>query len=300
MLKRINLKYLLPLMTVAALALCLPAYAHVPHIPLSDSSPEDPYYVSSQTAIMGACFTVQDTHPPRGAAQIDVDTVKMVLTAEDFDESLTITGFVDEGGEDTDNGTENTEADDEHDDNQIPLIVTENGVTGRKLYVDTYLAACDTYAETLPIVAIVGPEQEQLPADNGSIALPFTLQEGQGIRIIQNLEQGEIHYEPFTYKSYFKQNSASVILTRPGDYFIHSWIPDNKPGDITLTIGHIEYFGTKELVRSLLLNSWQIYDKDITSEQCVQELEELDGPNPTPREVIEKLYDTFGPHEHEE
>jgi hypothetical protein len=279
--------------------------AHVPYVPVRDSSLQRPYVIPGWSAVMGKSITVQDVHAPRGESSVDVDTVKMTLIEDDFDPALTLNGFIFEEEEECeDNETEcHGEEGHEHDTNTsepVPLVVTENGITGRKLYIKTNVAACRTYASVLPTIAVVGPVQEELPQDTGSLDLPFSLEEGQGIKILENSQQGEVWYDRFTYKSYYGQNSMSLILTKAGDYYVHYWVPDGAWGEIVLELGHIESYGPREILRSLTFNFWQIYDGDISSSTCRDEVEELDGPNPTLSEVLEQLRDEFVPEDNEE
>ena len=127
----------------------------------------------------------------------------------------------------------------------------------------------------------------------GDEALPFPVAADQGVFIIENETQGELWYEHFSYKSLYRHNGADVILTEVGDYTVYIWEPENNPGDYILELGHIEVFGQPELLRSLRYNFWQIWDFDVHSQTCRDQLLEMDGENPTFIAVMISLYNTF-------
>lgn len=248
--------------------------AHVPYRPPFDSSQSIPYHVHQFSAELGKSIAIYDQLNKSG----DVDVFSFSLNEEDFAHDLTMNGFTEEDATKRD----------------IPLIVTdENGVTGRLLHIGSLVPACGTYTGLLPSIAIVGPQQANLLPFEGDIELPFKLEEGEGIYLIENPEQGELWYEEFTFKSYFYQQKRDISLTEPGFYKIFVWSPEEMKGDYVIELGHVEVFGLKEILRSLGLVLPIIYDNEIHSSQCKDELKALDGKNPGFFEVINFYKDMF-------
>ncbi|PKL39921.1 MAG: hypothetical protein CVV44_06780 [Spirochaetae bacterium HGW-Spirochaetae-1] len=260
------------------LALTPPLAAHVAYHERYDYSTSRPYKIKQEIEKSIALYS-------HFSSPEDLDMVTFTLEDSDFDPALTLNGQFGEVEE----GQESLENEDH------PLVVTDdNGVTGRRFHVGSLVPGCASYAMILPIVAIVGPEQEYLPAWEGSEHLPFTLQEGQGMMILDNEEQGDLWYEKFTFKSYFDQKKTSIILSRPGTYLVYVWEPRGNTGDYVLELGDIEVFGVPEIIRAMWYENYLVYDGEITCQECVDELEEVDGPNPTIWEIIDRLMFIIG------
>lgn len=258
---------------IALISFSITTMAHIPYRPPIDSSEQLPYHVHQFSAELGKSIAIYD----QLNSENDIDVFSFSLNEEDFDPNTTMNGFTE----------------DDHTKRDIPLIVTdENGVTGRLLHLGSLVPACNTYFDLLPNIAIVGPEQENLPAYDGD-DLPFELEEGEGVYLITNDEQGEEWYEEFTFKSYYYQNTIDIALTETGFYKIYVWSPEGVKGDYVLEMGHVEVFGLKEILRSLALVMPIIYDNEIHSKQCKSELKDLDGKNPSFWDVINFYKDMF-------
>ncbi|MCP4746391.1 MAG: hypothetical protein GY874_09665 [Desulfobacteraceae bacterium] len=175
------------------------------------------------------------------------------------------------------------------------LIVTdENGVTGRLLHIAPLVPACEVYQDILLTIAIAGPKQEYLlPADE-SVNLPFDTDDSQGVYIVNNDVQGDIWYEQYSFKSYFYQKKTDIILTKAGQYRIYVWQASGAIGDYVVEIGNIEFFGFKEIVRSAFWLEHLVYDGEIRSGQCKEQLKKVDGENPTQAELIKYFIDMLG------
>jgi len=108
----------------------------------------------------------------------------------------------------------------------------------------------DYYEEFLPAYALVGPG---LPQPNQS--LPFSLPDGYGAVVMNNLEPGEereTFYEPFGGKSYYKGPIYQTNLSTRGTYYVYCWDPYNQGGDYTMVIGRKERFGPLDILRALI------------------------------------------------
>jgi hypothetical protein len=176
------------------------------------------------------------------------------------------------------------------------VVVAANGKRGRQLHVGSLVPACQVYANILPTIAIVGPSQDTLPAYDGSVNLPknLELESGQGVMFLQNPAQGPIWYEKFSYKSYFDQNSADIILTEPGEYRIYVWNTTSDIGDYVLETGDVEVFGLPEIMQTLFWVTHIIYDGEIRNPTCNQQLEKLNGRNPSLIKIITDYEKMFG------
>lgn len=176
------------------------------------------------------------------------------------------------------------------------LIVTdENGVTGRKLHLGTLVPACGVYADLRPTVAVVGPLQTNLPAYDGSVPLPADVEidDDEGIFILENPVQGPVWYEHFTYKSYFDGPKDQIVVDKDGKYKIYVWEPSGLTGDYVLEVGDIEVFGLFEILQSIQWVCHIALDGEIMNETCEDQLEALDGPNPTCSQVMQDMIDQF-------
>lgn len=259
---------------VVLLALCATSlYAHVPYHESHDTGIAKPFKIKT---VLEKSIAIYSHFDESG----DVDVATFVLDEGDFDPSLTLYGQYGEPAE----GQEGLENEDH------PLLVTdENGITGRRLHLGSLVPGCASYGDALPVVAVVGPRQEYLRPHDGSIGLPFTLQDDQGVYLLNNPVQGELWLEKFTFKSYFDQAKANITLTQPGKYWIYVWDPSGSEADYVLEIGDIEVFGAPEIIQALWYEWWLVNDGEIRCAECREELVVVDGPNPTPLEVIEKL-----------
>ncbi len=196
----------------------------------------------------------------------DVDMLYFRLDDDDFNPGLTLTGLKDES---------------------FQLVSTdENGVTGRKLHLGSLVPGCAVYGDILPVIAVVGPLQEYLQPPDGNISLPFRVGDDEGVYIIQNETQGDLWFEKFTFKSYFDQEKADIILNKEGKYKIYAWEPFGRTGDYVLEVGYVEVFGFQEILRSLIWIEHLVNDGEISCSLCKQQLKELDGPNPSLNDVI--------------
>ncbi|GAB6096202.1 hypothetical protein JCM14469_24550 [Desulfatiferula olefinivorans] len=174
--------------------------------------------------------------------------------------------------------------------NDIAEIVTDDhGVTGRKLYLGTMVPACDAYSDVRPMVAVVGPAQENLPKPERTEGLPFRMCGSEGMALLTNPEQGEAWYESYTYKSYYDQNNLDIVVNKAGLYRIYIWEPNGNVGDYVVEIGEKEVWGAAEIIRASFWIFHLVEDGEISCRECKEQLEALDGPNPGFTEVIDNL-----------
>jgi hypothetical protein len=206
----------------------------------------------------------------------DVDTYGFTLQGDAFDGSATLTDI---------DGVVND-----------LVVAAPNGKLGRLLHIGSLVPACQAYASVLPTVAVVGPMQDALPTYDGSVIVPkgMEIRAGEGVMFLPNQTQGPVWYEKFTYKSYFDQNQADIVVTEEGQYRIYVWDADGGIGDYVLETGNIEVFGFREVMQTLFWVTHVIYDGEISSKTCKQQLAELDGPNPNMKKVLEDYQSMFG------
>lgn len=260
-----------PMLVISALTLAITsaASAHVPTVLPRDTPANCAVGVPMPIEKSAAVYATFE-YPG------DVDSYGFSFSSESFDASLALTDI---------RGVANR------------LIVTApNGKPGRVLHVGSLVPACQIYASVLPTVAIVGPAQDALPAYDGSVAIPagVELKTGQGVTFLQNPNQGPVWYEEFSYKSYFDQNSADLVVTEQGEYRIYVWDANTNVGDYVLEIGQIEVFGFPEIMQALFWVTHIIYDGEISNNTCKQQLEALDGRNPSVFKVISDYEKMFG------
>jgi len=272
-------RILTPLIIVLMLAVSSSAFAQVPYVPKTDTSQWDPFYILSSSSVLGKSIAIYENF----LSDDDLDAFSFRLLEDDFDTDLSLNGFTRDDTPPIAN-------------RDVPLIVTDDdNVTGRKIFLQTQTFACQAYSNMLPTIALVGPVQEYLPPHDGETVLPFKLHSDQGICIIENDPRGDtrIEYDTNTFKSLVELKGADFILTKPGLYKIYVWEPNGNTGSYRLKMGHIQSLHEAEIARSLHYIFWQVHDGDIPSEECQQQLTELDGPNPTSSEAIEVLIDTL-------
>ncbi len=255
------MKRVLLMASIFVLAASSWAFAHIPNILTHDTTAD--YSVSINAPIEKSVAYYATFEFPG-----DVDTYGFTLAASDFDPSLTLT--------------------------DIKKVVNKlvvnapNGMPGRLLHVGSLVPACGVYANMLPTVAIVGPMQDALPAYDGSVALPagVNIAPHEGVLFLQNPTQGPIWYEKFTYKSYFNQKKADIIITEQGDYRIYIWDTNRNVGDYVLETGPIEVFGFAEIMQTLFWVEHIVYDGEISNCTCKNQLKALDGANPSVIKMI--------------
>ena len=210
----------------------------------------------------------------------DVDKAYFRLDDNDFKTDITMIGIV-EGQEG---------------DQKIPLVTQgAGGVPGRRLHVGSLVPGCETYDGILPTIAIIGPVQDSLPAYNGSIALPgaVNIAADEGVYILSNTVQGPLWYEKFTFKSYYDQNNADLVITKPGTYTVYIWDSASNTGDYVLEVGYVEKFGFQEILQSMFWINHLVQDGEISCAPCKDQLEVIDGPNPTFQEMIDTFKEVF-------
>lgn len=242
------------------------AFAHVPYVQTHDSHNVRVPDPMEKSMAFYATFESRN----------DVDLYSFRLDDDDFDSSLTLTGLGDE---------------------VFNLLVTDaNGVTGRKLHLGTLVPGCAAYEDILPMVAVVGPLQENLPAYDGSVELPFEVDEDEGVYLMNNETQGDLWYEKFTFKTYFDQEKSDIVLSEKGKYKVYVWEPSGNTGDYVLEMGYVEVFGFAEIMRSIVWLEHLANDGEIGCRECREQLQVVDREfnpeahgNPTLCELI-KFY----------
>lgn len=152
------------------------------------------------------------------------------------------------------------------------LTTCEGGVCGTQVHIGSMVPACSLYADVLPSVALVGPQQDSLPAPDDDENYPFEVESDEGVTVIYNEEQGETYYEPFTMKNYYRQNTAKVFLTEPGTYWIFYWEPGGVIGDYVMEVGDEEIWGFWEIIQALRNEWYLVHDREIHNKQCRREL----------------------------
>lgn len=119
------------------------------------------------------------------------------------------------------------------------------------VYIELIVPVVEEYYEDfLPCFALVGPNLPQ-----PSQQLPFTLPEGYGAIVKENLEPGETRetfYEPFGGKSYYYGPILDENITQPGTYYAYVWDPHQQGGDYVLVIGKGEFFGPIDIIRGII------------------------------------------------
>lgn len=244
------------------------AFAHVPDVITTDDYSkriDDPI---EQSVAMYASFETAG----------DVDKYYFYLHDSDFDST------------DDDNFLTDLK-DIEHE-----LVVTApNGQPGRLLHVGSLVPGCALYKNILPIVAIVGPLQDALPAYKGQVALPsgVKIESDEGVMFLNNTVQGPLWYEKFTYKSYFDQKKTDIIITEEGKYTVYIWDKNKNKGDYVLEVGPIEVFGLPEIMTTLFWVEHIINDGEISYSTCKTQLKAIDGANPSLTQVISDYQKMF-------
>ncbi len=152
------------------------------------------------------------------------------------------------------------------------LTTCEGGVCGTQVHIGSMVPACTLYVDVLPSVALVGPQQASLPSPGEDDDYPFEVEWDEGVTVVHNDEQGEKYYEPFTMKSYYRQNTAKVFLTEPGTYWIYYWEPGGAIGDYVMEVGDVEIWGLREIIQALRNEWYLIHDREIHNKQCRREL----------------------------
>jgi hypothetical protein len=119
------------------------------------------------------------------------------------------------------------------------------------IYIELIVPVVDDYySDFVPWFALIGPG---LPDINQT--LPFTIPDGFGGIIIENVEPGterETFFEPFGGKSYYQGPVLDENITKPGTYYIYCWDPYKMGGDYVLVIGKGEFFGPIDIIRSII------------------------------------------------
>ncbi len=208
-----------------------PAYSHVPYVEGLDFTDSEAYSIQAPIEKSLAIYLSFD-------AKDDIDQAQFTLTEADLDEK------------------------------NSSIAIGEAGEKGRKAVFNTIVPSCAPYANILPQVALVGPIQEKLVKLSPDIALPFTLEEGQGVYLLGNDQQGEVFKENFSGTSYWQQQKAEFILTKPGDYRIFVWEAQGQIGDYVLVFGDKEIFGPQEIVQAGKRINFLRQGLEIKNEQC--------------------------------
>jgi len=156
---------------------------------------------------------------------------------------------------------------------------------GTSLFFHTLVPACEVYRDLLPTVAVVGPQQAALPTKSSDDSLPFETGNNDGIRILTNNKQGTTWYEPYSKKNYFWQQSATLILNKPGRYYLYTWSSKGMTGDYVLSIGKKETWGLREIGRAMRHMPRLLGDREIHSAACREELKQQPpSTNPLPED----------------
>lgn len=119
------------------------------------------------------------------------------------------------------------------------------------MYVELLVPVVDEYYEDfVPWFAVVGPGLPDPGYD-----LPFTIPEGYGAVVMENVapgEERETFFEPFGNKSYYKGPIYEEIFTQTGIYYVYVWDPYEYGGDYTLVLGTLEIWGPLDILRALI------------------------------------------------
>lgn len=119
------------------------------------------------------------------------------------------------------------------------------------IYVELIVPVVDDYyKDFVPWYALIGPGLPKIDQQ-----LPFTIPEGYGGIIMENVEPGterETFFEPFGGKSYYEGPILDENLTTPGTYYIYCWDPYKMGGDYVLVIGKGEFFGPIDILRGII------------------------------------------------
>jgi hypothetical protein len=119
------------------------------------------------------------------------------------------------------------------------------------IYVELIVPVVNTYYEDfVPWYALIGPNLPEITE-----TLPFTVPEGYGGIIMENVEPGterETFFEPFGGKSYYTGPILDENITEPGTYYLYCWDPYEMGGDYVLVIGKGEFFGPIDIIRGLI------------------------------------------------
>lgn len=119
------------------------------------------------------------------------------------------------------------------------------------VYANALVPVCPGYEELLPWLAVVGPG---LPEPEGDV--PFTIPEGYGVVVIENLAPGESRenfYEPFGAKYYYDAPAFDQEVSERGTWYIYYWDPYEMGGDYVAVLGFEEVFSLPDIIRSLII-----------------------------------------------
>jgi hypothetical protein len=145
--------------------------------------------------------------------------------------------------------------------------VTEEPVL---VFANVLVPICPAYDDLLPWFAVVGPG---LPAPEHT--LPFTLPEGYGAVVTENLAPGEprtTYFEPFGDKFYYREENLAFeqLVTTPGTWYIYYWDPYNMGGDYVAEIGKEEVFTFFDIIIALIYTPMIWFDLELHT-PCPQE-----------------------------
>jgi len=213
------------------MSISAPAYSHVPYVEGLDFTDSEAYSIQAPIEKSLAIYLSFD-------AKDDIDQSLFTLTESDLDEK------------------------------NSSILADQQGEKGRKVVFNTIVPACAPYANILPQVALVGPIQERLTKLSPEIALPFTLEEGEGVYLLSNDQQGEVFKENFSGTSYWQQQTAEFIVTKPGSYKIFVWEPQGQIGDYVLVFGDQEIFGPQEIAQATKRINFLRQGREIKNEEC--------------------------------
>lgn len=120
-----------------------------------------------------------------------------------------------------------------------------------RLFANAIVPVCPGYEDLLPWLAVVGPN---LPAPEEE--LPFSLPEGYGAVVVENLAPGEpreTFYEFFGAKYYYDAPAFDEEISEPGTWYVYYWDPYQVGGDYVAVIGAEEVFSLSDIIRSLIV-----------------------------------------------
>ena len=106
------------------------------------------------------------------------------------------------------------------------------------------------YVNFTPWFALVGPG---LPAPNQT--LPFTLSQGEGVIVIQDLPPGhhrETFFEPFGLQWYYQGPKFDQTMNTSGTYYVYYWDHYQTGGDYVAVLGYKEQFPPLDILRSVI------------------------------------------------
>ena len=89
------------------------------------------------------------------------------------------------------------------------------------------------------------------------------------------------------------QNNLDIVVNKAGLYKVYIWEPDGNLGDYVVEVGDKEVWEAAEIIRASFWIFHLVEDGEISCDECRDQLEYMDGPNPDFDEVIENLMNSI-------